>query len=590
MGNGSSTDDDNIFTKFESCVKFSNEFKKTCVPMPQSLLNEHVITTDDSEKILAFDGIDRRIRAPVNVFNNNTNEIYNIGLLTMQFGKKNKGYMGSAAIIKRILNTVYLLTAAHNVVKINKDRKTLTIAKNVEFSIVRNTNNSHQEIASYPALSYVYHPKYDENPTTTSGYDIAIIKIVIDLGKDTILKNIKPLKVRKFESNDAYKHCKVIGFPGEKDKQGQLYGMSGDYNLENKGKLITYKQIDTSPGQSGSPIFYDSETEEKIVDDDIFTKFNEIVGVHTGGDVEAGENWGTALDDEKLKWISDMMKYSPLAQPDYKVNALLICNNPKYEKHLEDMHKAMNNSQVINAKRLYFDNNNDSISTCHILEEIKGVFSDTTKHTILCFCGESDEKGNWIINQTNKNDIQSVSFYDIMLIRFEKTGDSNMLFIICDCSYAENWIIEANKFSDAEIPIFIQASARKNEAADIGMFMSKYSRSCLQWMKTGVDGFGHTIVRLPTEGVSVIASVPVLLLWDNGVKRIYNTTKQSQPIASNHSRYYHKQLNGKYQLTTTNDNKYNLMIQLYNSWAAMDSNETFVTSMKYGGFGAFGHC
>ena len=43
----------------------------------------------------------------------------------------------------------------------------------------------------------------------------------------------------------------VIGYPGERDSE--LHGMSGDYNLENKNRVITCTQIDTSPGQSGSP-------------------------------------------------------------------------------------------------------------------------------------------------------------------------------------------------------------------------------------------------------------------------------------------------------------------------------------------------
>merc|ERR1711933_481436 len=125
-----------------------------------------------------------------------------------------------------------------------------------------------------------------------------------------MLQHIKPLKLRPFGSKSVYKNSKVIGFPGEIEKKGQLYGMSGDYNVNDKGTLISYKQIDTSRGQSGSPIFCHSENKYDD-DDDIFIRFDEIIGVHTGGSLARGKNWGTAFNDEKLKWIADVLQYAP---------------------------------------------------------------------------------------------------------------------------------------------------------------------------------------------------------------------------------------------------------------------------------------
>ena len=80
-----------------------------------------------------------------------------------------------------------------------------------------------------------------------------------------------------------YSGAKVIGYPADKmvNGQGEIWGMSGDYNLEKNDTLITYNKIDTSGGQSGSPIFCHDEVKSND-DNDIFMGFDKIVGVHTG--------------------------------------------------------------------------------------------------------------------------------------------------------------------------------------------------------------------------------------------------------------------------------------------------------------------
>ena len=89
--------------------------------------------------------------------------------------------------------------------------------------------------------------------------------------------------------------------------------------------------------------------------------------------------------------------------------------------------------------------------------------SDPYQKTILCFCGDSDVNGDWIINRKNKDDIQTISFNDIESLLRRSDGT---LSIITDCSYSEKWIIECDKISSNywnKKAIIIQASARKDE-------------------------------------------------------------------------------------------------------------------------------
>jgi V8-like Glu-specific endopeptidase len=59
-------------------------------------------------------------------------------------------------------------------------------------------------------------------------------------------------------------------------------------------KILIYSFIDTSPGQSGSPILGMGP--------------NDVIGVHRRGSTTRKKNWGTCLDWNKLKWIADTLK------------------------------------------------------------------------------------------------------------------------------------------------------------------------------------------------------------------------------------------------------------------------------------------
>ena len=89
--------------------------------------------------------------------------------------------------------------------------------------------------------------------------------------------------------------------------------MSGDGVIdEDRSHRIKYFNIDTTSGQSGSPIFQ-SPQESDIKEDekqqeqnnDIFCSFNEVIGVHTDGSAKRKFNQGTLITDKISKVAPD---------------------------------------------------------------------------------------------------------------------------------------------------------------------------------------------------------------------------------------------------------------------------------------------
>ena len=95
----------------------------------------------------------------------------------------------------------------------------------------------------------------------------------------------------------------LVGFPGE--YKGEKWGMESNipsdkneewhFNEEDweKKEILVYNFVDSSPGQSGSPIFGG--------------EFNCILGVHTGGSASLKKNWGTYITPTKLRWIANTL-------------------------------------------------------------------------------------------------------------------------------------------------------------------------------------------------------------------------------------------------------------------------------------------
>lgn len=109
------------------------------------------------------------------------------------------------------------------------------------------------------------HPEYLKRPRIHDGFDIAVATFDlnnalpplpdIDRFKRKCIKSM-PYFTASFHHNIG-DEILIIGYPGE--KQGYLYEMTGTIHSSKKRKggteVIIYKDIDTTCGQSGAPVY-----------------------------------------------------------------------------------------------------------------------------------------------------------------------------------------------------------------------------------------------------------------------------------------------------------------------------------------------
>eukprot|EP01084_Bolivina_argentea_P083087 150450_1 len=108
--------------------------------------------------------------------------------------------------------------------------------------------------------------------------------VAVGMTGNAINRSHKKEMNKKFKRKVEYEMC-VCGYPGEKN--GTFWGMIGTASILKNKHVVAYN-IDTTGGQSGSPILLD----------------NRIVGVHTNGDfLGLKKNYGTYLDKSMLRWM-----------------------------------------------------------------------------------------------------------------------------------------------------------------------------------------------------------------------------------------------------------------------------------------------
>ena len=287
--------------------------------------------------------------------------------LRLYFGDKPS--VGSGVIINIIDNIVYILTAGHNIMTLNPRQYKATKAKCIKCKI----NGKWYESDEF----YAYDKYNLGNINDHDKHDMAVIKVVIN--EDFMFYNVFP-KLVSFENNTGYhdcinnNECFIAGYPAE--KRGGLYGMNGTYryiknNIYNND-TICYDDIDTTGGQSGSPIFVNN---------------NNIVGVH----IRAGENgnkanYGCPLNDKKIKWIHDIMKMKR------------CYDDQKYDININ-----------------YNDDNNDANSLQYTVKTINNTacfFEMLSSYSISWF-----ETNNLIVDENSTKTLKSCQhmFYDVIL-------------------------------------------------------------------------------------------------------------------------------------------------------------------------------
>jgi hypothetical protein len=140
------------------------------------------------------------------------------------------------------------------------------------------------------------------------------------------------------QNSDLLQSFKLIGYPGA--KSGQLYESSGP-PFEILEKVLSYK-INTSTGQSGSPLIM------KINDEEI------IIGLHQSSDIVIKEyngkkleeytnkNWGTRITPEIIKTFEKITRIF-VEKDTYFKNAIVIglgqFSNTQIKKNLIEKDK-----------------------------------------------------------------------------------------------------------------------------------------------------------------------------------------------------------------------------------------------------------
>eukprot|EP01084_Bolivina_argentea_P134676 237481_1 len=383
-------------------------------------------SSKQNERIFSEEG-DLRVRAKVSDYDCNDikydaledeckSAIYNIVQLK-SFFERNYG-IGSGVIIHCTLNKAYVLTAAHNIVmKDDCDPDKILKANDIQICLNQNEEaaNGHKELETYVCSRYHVHEKYIKYLQNKSivesetGFDIAMVEV---LDPDNKLRKIKKIKMCRVDttSMDDIK-IKVIGFPGflgQKDKRGELYGMAGDGKMDythkktKMNKLITYKNIDTTGGQSGCPIFKD---EEKSSEQDLYNSLNEIIGIHTAGKMSTGLNFGTPLNGELMQWIHEYIGCQNRKYDTYDIGVLLITSSQsKYADRLNNIYNTCLRTEIMDITRVYYEKDDNDIDTKkHFFSYVQQFFKEKKQKYLIFYCGESDDDGNWMIN-SNEND------------------------------------------------------------------------------------------------------------------------------------------------------------------------------------------
>ena len=282
-------------------LEFEGVYRGRCGTWSEQQLNIELST---EEKLLTKN--DRRKR------DNNNGQYAAIGLLRTEFETEvnkelTKVYSHGTATI--IADGRYVLTCAHNLVESkvvpkNKPKK-FVYAQNVWFDIrVNKADGGYDIIKRYSVSKCFIYPPYLDNPTCDSGFDLAIC--VLDIPHDDrIIPEIRQNYGIPSLSTSAHlaKKIAVVGFPEE--FKGEKWGMvanvpddmESDWHqfLYNESEILVYNFVDTTNGQSGSPVMCES---------------GHIIGVHTGGAIAQMQNWATYLASSKMQWIKSCLSDS----------------------------------------------------------------------------------------------------------------------------------------------------------------------------------------------------------------------------------------------------------------------------------------
>jgi len=307
----------------------------------------------------AIIGKDDRYR--VNTTSNPYNKIVRLG-----FSDYKGNYTGTGFLVSP--DTV--VTAAHTVIENGK------LTSDSPLYIQPGYDNGYLPYGQTLATNIHYYDAW--SVYGDSEYDIAVIKLASNIGNRTGYFGIQKV---------IPSYATIAGYPGanidyQTNKVGKMYAHSGSVSkYGNSENLLTYK-IDTTPGNSGSPIFNN----------------NIVYGVHTSGNSEA--NFGVRFNQTFYNWIGTLAKASPLAK---KTNKMVVIKSPNY-----------NIWQNFVTWKKKSDTSNKKGNTYRVKYEYDHFNGDT-------YYSLYDSNDNWqgYINKTGVQELKAESFNKKVSIRSE---------------------------------------------------------------------------------------------------------------------------------------------------------------------------
>lgn len=220
-----------------------------------------------------------------------------IGLIRTTFGGS-ATYPGVATLIAE---GRCFITSAHNVVQYDPIVAEFKHATTVYFELRENKAVGGSALLKrYRVTDIVVYPPYYDNPTSYSGYDLALGMIQVPEG-DNCVKELyskySEYMPRLLPGDYSTTKVAVVGFPAE--HKGEKWGMVSDvprdkiedwkFKKDDQKEILVYDFMDTSPGQGGSPVMGMTS--------------KDVIGVHTGGN--RMKKWATYLNSKKIKWIAE---------------------------------------------------------------------------------------------------------------------------------------------------------------------------------------------------------------------------------------------------------------------------------------------
>jgi len=247
--------------------------------------------------------------------NVNTDSIYSrigqlmVTLTSDQNKEVSRNILGTATYIGSCAETGrhFILTCAHNFMYVCDDEdKTVMKAMRAVFFLGRQSLDDNSNVCK--VTDWIVYPDYKKQMNTYGGADIALA--IIDLPSHIKFPIGKfGISADWFDIQDKDVPLSIYGYPGEKELVGGLYGMEGCSNSlrmvksTNRTDLIQYSDIDTSGGQSGSPILLRLQLENGH-------EGYYIGAVHVAEDMANKVNFGTLLTKDKFQWMIQKRKIS----------------------------------------------------------------------------------------------------------------------------------------------------------------------------------------------------------------------------------------------------------------------------------------